>query len=350
MASLVEIDNLSNTEHITKLFPKCRPRDINLNSVPDNETYIMEPKQRHNRECEEGESCREESSTEESNGEEQGQENKVVLQLSSTKPSSYKLRDSRKIEIAGGREVFSQSRFKAIRKSRSDDKMITRKQKSSHETGAIWEVRNKNSESKKKVSCREVTETVFSAEVHSLRHQKSIQPKNGGAVVFDDIEDTWPSEAVSDGSPSPSRNCHPGPPAHYFKVATSVSDGESLSPEYDVNGKAQRVIGGLPIADYEGSPRRYGPKQPPSAVTLLSSPSFYTPRPGFPQRIMNEGEIRSQSCSQSPSRSSSPQNAESQPHPQFDYMYEFSETRKVLEEFFKTGDKSTHFQVIVKSL
>ena len=50
-----------------------------------------------------------------------------------------------------------------------------------------------------------------------------------------------------------------------------------------MNGKAQRVIGGLPIADYEGSPRRYGPKQPPSAVTLLSSPSFYSPRPGFPQ-------------------------------------------------------------------
>lgn len=68
-----------------------------------------------------------------------------------------------------------------------------------------------------------------------------------------------------------------------FQVATSVSDGESLSPEYDMNGKGQRVIGGLPIADYEGSPRRYGPKQPPSAVTLLSSPSFYTPRPGFPQ-------------------------------------------------------------------
>lgn len=49
MASLVEIDNLSNTEHITKLFPKCRPRDINLNSVPDNETYLMESKQHTSR-------------------------------------------------------------------------------------------------------------------------------------------------------------------------------------------------------------------------------------------------------------------------------------------------------------
>ena len=49
----------------------------------------------------------------------------------------------RKIEIAGGREVFSQSRCKAIRKSRSDDKMNARKQKSYHESGAIWELRNK---------------------------------------------------------------------------------------------------------------------------------------------------------------------------------------------------------------
>lgn len=65
---------------------------------------------------------------------------------------------------------------------------------------------------------------------------------------------------------------------------------------------------------------------------------------------MNEGEIRSESCSRSPSRSSSPQNTESQPHPQFDYMYEFSETRKVLEEFFKSGDKSSHFQVCISLL
>ena len=40
----------------------------------------------------------------------------------------------------------------------------------------------------------------------------------GGAVVFDDIEETWHCEDASDSSPSPTRNCHPGPPAHYFKV------------------------------------------------------------------------------------------------------------------------------------
>ncbi|XP_073993927.1 uncharacterized protein isoform X2 [Rhodnius prolixus] len=343
MASLVEIDNLSNTEHITKLFPKCRPRDINLNSVPDNETYLMESKQHTSRDCEERESGHD-SSTDDSNCDDQS---KVVLQLSnSTKQSSFKLKDSsRVIEIAGGRELYSQNRCKAIRKARTDDKTSTRKHKNSQDSNTVWEVRSRNSDTKKSQTCREVTETIFSTEVHSLHHQRSSLQKGSGAIVFDDIEETWPCENVSDSSPSPSRNCHPGPPAHYFKVATSASDGESLSPEYDMNGKTPRVIGGLPIADYEGSPRRYGPKQPPSAVTLLSSPSFYTPRPGFPQRVVSETEGRSRSCSQSPLHLASPQ-MPTQPIalPQYDYMYEFSETRKVLEEFFKGGEKLTHFQ------
>lgn len=51
---------------------------------------------------------------------------------------------SRIIEIAGGRELFSQSRCKAIRKSRSDDKMSSRKHKnSSHDNNTVWEVRSR---------------------------------------------------------------------------------------------------------------------------------------------------------------------------------------------------------------
>lgn len=75
-----------------------------------------------------------------------------------------------------------------------------------------------------------------------------------------------------------------------LQVSNSVSDGESLSPERDREGgggKVTRVIGGLPIAEYEGSPRRYGPRREapvlPSAHSLLASPSVYSPRPGFPQ-------------------------------------------------------------------
>jgi len=91
------------------------------------------------------------------------------------------------------------------------------------------------------------------------------------------------------------------------QVSTSVSDVEvdSLSPDRDdgdESSKVARVIGNLPIAEYEGSPRRYGVRQTDSpqcssaseqptnvhptlvsAHSLLGSPSIYSPRPGFPQ-------------------------------------------------------------------
>lgn len=49
------------------------------------------------------------------------------------------------IEIAGGREVFCQSRSKALRKSRSEDKMnsAARRGKSPEMPGGIWELRTR---------------------------------------------------------------------------------------------------------------------------------------------------------------------------------------------------------------
>jgi len=56
----------------------------------------------------------------------------------------------------------------------------------------------------------------------------------------------------------------------------------------------------LPIAVYEGSPKRYGPRQTglnsphlqlPSAQSLLASPSVYPPRPGFPQRVVTSPSL-----------------------------------------------------------
>lgn len=59
------------------------------------------------------------------------------------------------------------------------------------------------------------------------------------------------------------------------------------------DGKGVKMIGGLAIAEYEGSPRRYGPRptEPsgpnraglPSAQSLLASPSVGPPRPGYAQ-------------------------------------------------------------------
>uniref|UniRef100_A0A1B6C7Z7 Protein lin-10 n=2 Tax=Clastoptera arizonana TaxID=38151 RepID=A0A1B6C7Z7_9HEMI len=381
----LKLDNLANTEQITKLFPKCRPRDINLNPITDNHDIIVMEQERS--ECEQGDaecevgqgegedSCsQDETSPEESNEEEEeeisvpnGQDNKVILQLSgsSNKPTTYKLRDSRIIEIAGGREVFCQSRSKALRKSRSEDKMASnrRKSKSPAHPGGVWELRARTGESKKNQSSREVTETVFSTEIRSVRHQRV--PSNKGAVVFDDIDEGWRGlrlarvggtnlgGGLSSGGSTPSP---PGggvyhsqhPPAHFFKVSNSVSDGESISPEREREGsKVARVIGSLPIAEYEGSPRRYGPRQSenpvlPSAHSLLASPSVYIPRPGFPQRVVPSNGDDSESGlteHRSSSPTPTPPNSASATHSTFDYLYEFSETRKVLEEFFKPSDK-----------
>lgn len=87
-----------------------------------------------------------------------------------------------------------------------------------------------------------------------------------------------------------------------LETSNSDVDINPLSPE---RSRALVVIGGLPIAEYEGSPRRYGVRQSsysprqqspkhsgalisglPTAQSLLSSPTLLMPRPGFPQRVV----------------------------------------------------------------
>lgn len=71
-------------------------------------------------------------------------------------------------------------------------------------------------------------------------------------------------------------------------MVTPASDCEGDdSPPPERNHKVARVIGELPIAQYSGSPRRYGVRENSRLPTLLSSPSMYAaPRPGFPQRVL----------------------------------------------------------------
>lgn len=121
-----------------------------------------------------------------------------------------------------------------------------------------------------------------------------------------------------------------------------ISDLDEI-PESETDNKVAKVIGNLPIAVYEGSPRRYGPRHVenfsqsqhptlPSAHSLLASPSVYPPRPGFPQRVIympNENETGTTDVPPTDVDKSTPIAST------FDYLYEFSETRKVLEEFFK---------------
>nr|XP_033192534.1 uncharacterized protein LOC117158091 isoform X9 [Bombus vancouverensis nearcticus] len=177
-------------------------------------------------------------------------------------------------------------------------------------------------------------------------------------------------------TPSPTTAYHRNT-SEFFKVITPASDCEVDSPSSERNHKVTRVIGELPIAQYSESPRRYGVRDT-QLPCLLSSPSVYmTPRPGFPQRVLpttpshNEKEDTSaeiivekavvetninysddQAVNASPPSPKIEDEEEDSLKPStiptdnisnlvssggstFDYLYEFSETRKVLEEFFK---------------
>lgn len=196
------------------------------------------------------------------------------------------------IEIAGGREIYSQSRTKALRKSRGSliNEDGGKKSPKSPMKQGVWELRCRN-ETKKRRNSRDYTETVFSSEVCSIAHEKSetncierSSPINmtfpGEIVVFDDIGDSRQMEENNR-----IENEHSN---HTASKIFSSSDNDSE--------KVTKVIGNLPIAVYEGSPRRYGQRhvenncsrpQLPSAQSLLASPSVYPPRPGFPQRIVS---------------------------------------------------------------
>lgn len=217
----------------------------------------------------------------------------------------YNLIFCRIIEIAGGREIYSQSRSKAVRKIRANDEYDKRKPQKSPIRQGVWELRGRSNELKKLKNWRDFTETVFSSEICSVRHQEpehttSVQDNEKGVssggnmahgeiVIFDDIGDEWHEEERINENQMDDM------------MTTAVDIFTSNHNEVDPVAK---VIGNLPIAVYEGSPRRYGPRQSepnshpqlPSAQSLLSSPSVYPPRPGFPQRVVcipNETEPES---------------------------------------------------------
>ncbi|XP_019869472.1 amyloid-beta A4 precursor protein-binding family A member 2 isoform X3 [Aethina tumida] len=355
--ALDNIDVSENTEQISKLFPKCRPRsDINLNPIISGRDHectensantVMNIDSENDRWMADG-SCnisRDNLSQRQSPGDEDVIDHKLP-------GGTYKLRDSRIIEIAGGREIYSQSRSKAVRKSRNAglaDDGEKKLQKSPLRQG-VWELRSRNNEAKKLRNSREYTETVFSSEVCSVTHEQDREPSPeperiaspkmnyaSEVVVFDDIGDTWPSD---DNKRYQNEHFETERFEELNHTATNIFNNSDTDSD-----KVTKVIGSLPIAVYEGSPRRYGPRQMesnyshpqlPSAQSLLASPSVYPPRPGFPQRIINtpspnENETNLNIENNSFNKNSSSPTATST----FDYLYEFSETRKVLEEFFK---------------
>ncbi|KFB38909.1 AGAP000452-PA-like protein [Anopheles sinensis] len=102
---------------------------------------------------------------------------------------------------------------------------------------------------------------------------------DGEIVVFDDIEANWPSA----GGNGPEMSI-------YINSAAQMAQGKESSTERC--SKAQTVIGGLTIAEYEGSPRRFGTtashsaySAPDGMISFSKSGSGNLPRPGFPKRV-----------------------------------------------------------------
>ncbi|XP_045482877.1 uncharacterized protein LOC123686695 isoform X3 [Harmonia axyridis] len=323
------------SENITKLFPKCRPRsDINLNRIIslDHETNENISNRVMNIESENDRWLADSSCL----SNQLHREDDDILIDHEHPGGTYKLRDSRIIEIAGGREIYSQSRSKAVRKCRNIclEDGEKRSLKSPMRQG-VWEFRGRNNDIKKLSNSRGYTETVFSSEVSSVTHQNDKHRESpevekspsvlkvanpGDVVVFDDIGDEWHMDV---------------------KRMENNYTAHNLKPVEKECEKVTKVIGNLPIAVYEGSPRRYGIRhvennyhsQLPSAQSLIASPNVYPPRPGFPQRVV---------CSPTENEKTPVENNQfkvtsppSTTNSTFDYLYEFSETRKVLEEFFK---------------
>lgn len=140
-----------------------------------------------------------------------------------------------------------------------------------------------------------------------------------------------------------------------------ASNEESSSSDTGMNAAAGvRMIGGVQIADYEGSPRRFGATQqqqslhlPDTSIRAEVGKSPSPIRPGFPQRVVLKAITppeQREKCDRGKEEDPQQCDLEAAAVPSFDYVYEFSETRKVLNEFFdETNNKSKtclphHFQ------
>ncbi|XP_061385636.1 uncharacterized protein LOC116778687 isoform X8 [Danaus plexippus] len=349
-------------ENITRLFPKCRPK--NMQHQHDRLSTGLEGRDMI-------------SVNNASSDEEQDQ---VIL---NTKGGTYKLRDSRIIEIAGGRELYSQSRAKAVRKLRhstTHKHNLRNKVRSLNKDAVDYTNDNNinneitihriNSEPKKMISRHTSPVTYTNGDREATIEQNPMGiPKNSSPILdphkINDVSTkSSPIAVVADGEVmvfdenddwkvilnSVSLGLRMDPDASDHEIDLSVkrtldnmkngdcdmlnnkselscdesessrsedvrlSEGSPtavwLSGDEDKN-RVTRVIGELPIAEYEGSPRRYGIGSQKAPVR--------SPRPGFPQRVLPE------------SRDATPPPGSAA----FDYLYEFSETRKVLEEFFR---------------
>ncbi|XP_025197304.1 uncharacterized protein LOC112596052 isoform X13 [Melanaphis sacchari] len=259
---------------------------------------------------------------------------------STSHQSTYKLRDSRIIEIAGGREVYSQSRSKPGRKTRQLP--LPTEVDWIKSPGRVWELRNRGLDVSSTESSRDISEAVFSTDVKPIKHQRPLSLELDDPVLFDDIHNDMWDKVQHDASIGHygihhHKNTYQtiDPCQHHLNYKTSQNGdinmiANSNRSEISSTENTDELVRSqceIQTNDFNGSPKQYREEEQ-SMPSLLSSPTLYMPRPGFPQRVIQDD-----------SRSSSPS-----PTMNFDYLYEFSETRKVLEEFFKSGAENQDTQ------
>ncbi|XP_018796754.1 PREDICTED: amyloid beta A4 precursor protein-binding family A member 1 isoform X3 [Bactrocera latifrons] len=209
--------------------------------------------------------------------------------------------------------------------------------------------------------------------------------RDGEIVVFDDIDTNWMNKTNTSGFSNTINSS--------IQHTNSVPEGYTSVHHQHNNEdilKVTKMIGQLPIAEYEGSPRRFG-NQPLGTTKQTGTCALPKRPPGFPQRVspiagsqqyasmqqqlmQQEVNSRSTQCAQrllqqqqqhyystTPTsliglnncrdnksvgnlidideRSTPGIDGAQVKTPAFDYLYECSETRKVLEDFFKANSE-----------
>lgn len=176
-----------------------------------------------------------------------------------------------------------------------------------------------------------------------------------GVVVFDDIEEDWNNSGIqySDGAESKLYEENRENEKKYLSLLKKNQNEDNSIEVSKLDLLPNKNISG--IMEYDGSPRRFGQIQTTEQQLYVSSNSkeklttLHPPRPGFPQRIvpttseqmttspLKENKFNSEDNSNDISEmcNSSIFTMNDSKTSTFDYLYEFSETRKVLEEFFK---------------
>ncbi|XP_047738650.1 uncharacterized protein LOC108674532 [Hyalella azteca] len=212
----------------------------------------------------------------------------------------FRLRDSR-IEAAGGRELYSHSRSRMHRHRggsaslvtpHSNSMIISQQHSKQQQQQQLVQLQQQNQQlgpqSLNAVNQVEqqmhkqnpLDHSSASSSCSRTSRESGLPPDSplvyearlagSSEVVFDDIGE-WSGGLTVRGVDGQT---------HASSTPTSGPDSES--PE--VSPSRVTKIGNVPIADYEGSPRRYGPRSGNLRISPRQNHSM-RPRPGFPRRV-----------------------------------------------------------------